>query len=231
MITSNYSKYQFYSDILNEYRAAKTKAVEKGQPDPGVPILTQSSLRLEQFITATNTNYTFPVLAGITTPVTTVVQANEVRLQQNDNFHIYSIGIYLAVTAAATDQAFRLFTYANEMSLVTVAASLSYQNLWGGNMNINVNQVDVLTNWRLTQHYYVPQTQRLSVTVNTNYDQQDLSQDGLVVCQPKLMLSGAYTNTITIALNAAIGSALASNNSRIVIIMDGLRAQNAAIRK
>lgn len=231
MLPVNYTRHQFFNDTLNQYKAANDKAQSEGKTAPGVPLLTASSLRLEQFLTTSTTSYQFPVLKGETTPVTTTVQANEVRLLQNDNFHIYSVGIFLATTAAATDQAFRLLTYPNEINLATVAATLNYMNFYGGNLNINVNQVDVLTNWRVSQHYFVPQTQRLAATVNTNYDQEDLSCDGFQILSPNLMLSGAYTNTITLNLNAAISSALASNNSRAVIIFDGLRAQNAAIRK
>jgi hypothetical protein len=226
------SKQHFFNQIYGEYKIANDLAIAQGAPKPpGIPLLTESQLRLEQFITTTGTQYTFPVLQSAVTPVTTVVQAAEVRLQTNDNFHIRSIGFYLAVTAAATDTAYRLFTFPDEIALVTVAATLNYMNIYNGNMNINVNQVDVLTNYRLSQHYLVPQTQRLSATVNTNYNQVDLQADAVVPLAPSVMLSGAYTNTITINLPGAVSSALASNNSRMVLIFDGLRAQNAAIRK
>lgn len=226
-----YTKQQFYKDVKMQYEAQNASAKEQGLKPPGLPILTASSLRLEQFLNTSTSQYQFPVLAGETTPVTTVVQANEVRLLQNDNFHIHKIGIYLAVTAASTDTAFRLQTNPNEIFLTSAAIALNYLNLYGGNLNINVNQVDILTNWRVSQHFMVGQTQRLVSTVNNNFDQIDLSTDGLLTCEPGVMLSGAYTNKINLNLNAAITSALASNNSRVVVIFDGLRAQNAAIRK
>lgn len=226
-----YTKQDFYRDVKAQYVKADERARQSGQVVPGLPILTSSSLRLEQFLNATTSQYSFPVITGETTATTTVVQANEVRLQQNDNFHVHKIGIYLAVTAAATDTAFRLQTNANEIFLGSAAAALNYLNLWNGNFNINVNQLDVLTNWRVSQHFYVGQTQRLAATVNTNFDMVDLSKDGLITCEPGIMLSGAYTNKLNLNLNAAITSALASNNSRVVVIFDGLRAQNAAIRK
>lgn len=225
------AKVNFFNEILKQYKDANEMAKAQGVKEPGIPLLSESQLRLEQFITAAQTQYTFPVLKGETTTQTPTIQAGEVRLQPNDNFHIRSVGFYLAVTAASTDTAFRLMTYPNEIALATVAATLNYMNAYNGNMNINVNQVDVVTFYRLSQHYFVPQTQRLSATVNTNYDQVDLQCDAVVPMAPGIMLSGAYTNTITITLPGAISSALASNNSRMVIIYDGLRAQNAAIRK
>lgn len=226
-----YSRHQFYLDTKAQYLKANAEAKAAGQKPPGLPILTKSYLRFEQFITATTTQYTFPVIVGNTTATTTTVQPNEIRLQQNDNFHIYRLGMYLAVTAASTDTGFRLMTNPNEIFLVTAAAQLSYLNLWNGNLNLNINQTDVVTNWHLQQHFYVPQTQRLVGTVNNNFDQIMLKDDGMIDMEPNIMLSGAHTITLTINLNAAIGSALASNNSRIVLLMDGLRAQNAAIRK
>lgn len=226
-----YTKQEFYRDVKKQYIDANERAKALNQTAPGLPILTASSLRLEQFLNTSTSQYAFPVITGETTSVTTTVQANEVRLQQNDNFHIHKIGIYLAVTAAATDTAFRLQTNNNEIFLTSAAIALNYLNLWNGNLNINVNQLDVLTNWRVSQHFYVGQTQRLAATVNTVFDQIDLSKDGLISCEPGIMLSGAYTNKINLNLNAAITSALGSNISRCVLIFDGLRAQNAAIRK
>lgn len=221
----------FFDKVLTSYKNIQQQSIAKNIGDPGTPILTRSSLRLENFISASTTEYKFNVLDGIVSPGATSVLPTEIRLQQNDNFHIGLVGIYIAVTAASTDTGFRLWTNPNEVILGSAAAQLSYLNLWNGNMKINVNQVDVLTNWRISQHMYVGQTQRLTATVNNNFDEIDLSADGLIPMQPNIMLSGAYTNTITINIPSAIASALANNNSRIVIIYDGLRAQNAAVRK
>lgn len=225
------AKQGFFNQIKAEYAAADQAAAAQGAKPPGMPLLTESALRLEQFVTTTTTLYNFGVLTNDVTPGATAVNPTEVRLQTNDNFHIRSIAFYLAVTAASTDTAFRLLTYPNEIALVTVAATLNYMNIYNGTLNINVNQVDVLTKYRISQHYFVPQTQRLAATVNTNYDQADLQCDSVVPMAPGLMLSGAYTNTITLSIPGAVSSALASNNSRMVLIFDGIRAQNAAIRK
>ena len=226
-----YTKQQFFKDVRAQYERMNGKALSTGQKAPGLPILTASTLRLEQFLNASTSQYQFGVLAGETTAGTTTVQPNEIRLLQNDNFHIHKIGIYLGITAASGDAAFRLQTNPNEIMLGSAAIALNYNNLYNGTLNVSVNQVDILTNWRLGQHLFVGQTQRLAATVNNNFDQVDFSKDGLITCEPGIMLSGAYTNKININLNQAITSALAENNSRAVIIFEGLRAQNAAIRK
>lgn len=224
-------KNTFFEQIRAEYVAMNERARAAGKTEPGLPILTASSLRLEQFITAANTLYTFPVLDGQVGGGSASVLPNEVRLQTNDNFHVEKLGFYLGITAASTDTAFRLQTYPNEVFLATAAAALNYLNVYNGTLNINVNQVDVLTKWRISKHMFVPQTQRLAATVNNNFDQVDLHTDALIPVSPSIMISGAYTNVITISLPAAVTSALSANNSRMVIIFDGLRAQNAAIRK
>lgn len=221
----------FFNMILNQYREKDAKAKQAGQPQPGIPLLTASSLRLEQFINANQTQYLFPVLSGQVGNGSSQVLPTEVRLEQNDNFHISDIGFYLGVTNASTDVNFRLQTNNNEIFLGGAAPALNYGTLWNGIMTITVNQVNVLTNYRLSKHFVVNQTQRLSAAANNNFDQINLENDGLVPLHPSIMLSGAYTNLISITLPSAITSALANNNSRMVLIFDGLRAQNAAVRK
>ncbi len=223
-------KEEFFRRILGQYKSANDKAKTDGVKAPGIPILTESSLRLEQPITAATTLYNFPVLAGEVGNGSTTVLGTEVRLQTNDNFHVRQIGIYLAQLVAATDTDFRLHTYPNEVELVA-APAITYHQLYNGVMNISVNQVNVLTNYRISKHYLVPQTQRLSVSAATARDQVDLSIDGLISMAPSVMLSGAYTNNISISLPGAISGAIAGNLTRIVVIFDGLRAQNAALRK
>jgi hypothetical protein len=221
----------FFKMILEQYKNMSAAAVKQGKPDPGIPILTQSKLRLEQYITSTSTQITFPVLDGQVGQGSSSVLPNEIRLLTNDNFHIHKIGLYLAVTVNPTDTAFRLMTNPNEVFLGNAATALNYLNIWNATLKININQVDVLTNWPTERHFYVPQTQRLSAAVNNNFDQIQLLDDGMVACAPSLMLSGAYTNTITLNLNGAINLAVGGNNSRYVMMFYGLRAQNAAIRK
>ncbi len=224
---NTYNKQAFFERTMQEYQK---KNVESGMK-AGMPILTEANLRLEQYVVTNNAQYNFPILQGAVSAGSTSVLPTETRLEQNDNFHIGKIGIYLAVTAASTDTAFRLLTNNNEIFLGSAAIALNYLNIYNGSLKINVNQVDVQTNWRLSKHFFVGQTQRLSATVNNNFDQVDMGNDGLEDLNPSIMLSGAYTNTITINLPAAVNLALANNNSRIVIILDGLRAQNAAVRK
>ncbi len=219
--TSN--KMAFFNKTKAEYAAIKAK---HGISEP---IISPSSLRFECYLNSKITKLTFPVLAGVNGTNGNKVQPNEIRLEKNDNFHCDQIGIYLAVTADADDTAFRLLSNNNETVLGSIAIATSYLNLYNGSLNINVNQVDVITNHRLTKHFVVNQTQRLSTAAGSNYDQIDLSKDGLVNVEPNLMLSGSDTITMTINLNNSVDLALADNTSRVVIIMDGLRAQNAAV--
>ena len=223
-------KEAFYDSVMHSYKKNNEEARAKNQHAPGIPILTYSTLRLELPISATVTEMIFPVLDGVVAPGAASQFPNEIRLQQNDNFHIDTCFIGMTQLVAATDTNYRIKTYPNEVELGAANVN-DYFNFYNGRMKINVNQVDVLTNWDVEKHLVIPQTQRLSVAANTNRDQYDAQADGVVEMRPSIMLSGAYTNTVTINLNAAVATALAGGLTRAVIIFRGLRAQNAAIRK
>ena len=222
----------FYLSVKAQYEEMNNAAIARGDKNPpGIPILTQGSLRLEQYIVPTTNQYTFPILTGGVTATTPNVLANEIRLEQNDNFHPHSIGMYLAVTTTPVDVGFRLMTNPNAVTLGSDAISTNYMALWSGMLAMTVNQVQVTTTWPTSDHYYVPQTQRLSAAPFSNYDELEMLTKGKKKMEPSVMLSGAYTNIINLNLNGAINLALAGNLSRIVLVYYGLRAQNAAIRK
>lgn len=226
-----YNKTDFFAQTLMDYENKAAEIFKKTKQQTGIPVITESALRFERFISPTTTQYEFPVISGQSARGANSVLATEVRLELNDNFHIAQIGFYLAVTNNEDDTGFRLQTNPNEVFLTTQARALDYLTIYNGLLNINVNQTDVLTNYRLSKHMVVNQTQRLAPAINNNFDQFNAEDDGLVSLQPSIMLSGAYTNKISISIPAAITEALPDNNSRMIIIVDGLRAQNAAIRK
>src|SRR5438445_9139156 len=105
------TRQHFFEKIRSEY---ETKKIKFGL---SMPIITSSSLRFETFINPNSTQYTFQILAGVNGVKGNVVQPNEVRLEQNDNFHVDEIGIYLATTTTSTDTNFRLLTNNNEVAL------------------------------------------------------------------------------------------------------------------
>ncbi len=223
---NNQSGRDFFKEVKQAYLDLNAK-----NPSLDLPILSpNSNLRLETYIDAKTTTYQFPMMDGDAGKgANSKILANEVRLSKNDNFHVNQIGFYLAVTETKDDTDYRLLTNPNEIYLGSAAAALSYENLWAGLLNINVNKGDVLQKHRLSQYMFVGQTQRLSATVNTNFDQIDFSENGLIPLDAYFMISGAYTNTITINLNNAIEEALEESNSRIVLIFDGILASNAAV--
>lgn len=230
MTDSNNYKQYFFDKTVQEYKNANALAKSEGSKAPGLPLLTEAIIRLEQPITTTGTTYTFPVLQGDVGQGQSSVLATEVRLQTNDNFHIREIGFYIGQLVAATDTNFRLKTYPNEVELGAANVN-DYFNFYNGLMRISVNQRDVLTNYGLINHLMIPQTQRISVAANSNRDQVSFENDARLNLNPSLMLSGAYTNVININLPGAVTTALAGNLTRAVIIFYGLRAQNAALRK
>jgi len=223
-------KEAFYYAVKRQYSHANKEAEKQGKTPPGMPILTESSLRLEQPVNATTTLYTFPVLQGEVAQGANTVFATETRLQTNDNFHIREFAILLIQLTATTDTNGRLKTYPNEVELGAANVN-DYFNIYNGILNINVNQVDILTNYDVVKHQFIPQTQRLSVAANSNRDQVDFQYNSFVTLKPSLMLSGAYTNRITLQLPGAVTSAIAGNLTRMVLLFRGIRAQNAALRK
>lgn len=228
-MTALYDKQEYYERIRREYLEADAKARQKNQPAPGLPLLTFSTLRLETFVTGATT-FNLPILTGQVGPGMGNVLNTEIRLETNDNFHVAAIGFYIALTTASTDTNFVLKTYPNEIEF-GAATAVDYRQIYNGIMKVNVNQVDVLTNYALADHWYVPQTQRISIAAASNRDELQVANDGVLPLAPSIMLSGAYTNTITITLPNAIANLVAANNSRMIVRFLGLRAQNAAIRK
>jgi len=209
----------FFKKVKAEYAAKQLN-----------PILNASSLRLELPMKTDVTSYQFPLLQSDTTSLWTGPTATEQRLQTNDNFHVEKIGFYIALTTASTDTNYRLKTYPAEVEW-TAATANDIFNLYNGTMSITVQNVNVILGYRMTKHLVIPQTQRISVAANTVRDEVDLSSDCLITASPTLMLSGRLTNVIKIQLPAAITNAPAANNGRMILIFDGLTAQNAAVQQ
>lgn len=206
------------------HKTVKAEYAELGKK----PILTMSRLRFELPMEATTTKYEFPTQVGVNSDMWNV-RKTEFRQNPNDNFHIRRIGFFTAVTTAATDANFRLRTYPNEIEY-TAAVAADVMNAYNANLSLNVNSTDVMTGYGMERHYFVPQTQRLSVAAAQNRDQVNLEVDGWVELDPPLMLGGQYTNTLVLNLLSPIANVPAAQNGRLIFILDGLKAANAAER-
>ena len=187
--------------------------------------LTQSRLRLEQALVTTTTSYRFPVLSNIQNQGTSPF-ATELRLNMQDTFVITAVGIYVAGPASAADAAFPLYSYLNPFKFSTNAAPMEV--IYNGVMNLMINQAQLVRNWPLSWHKHVPQTQSTqAAAADSPIDEFDGSDYGMIAMQPFLLLSGATNIELTVNLPVAPSAVLA--NSRLVIVFDGVLAQNSTV--
>lgn len=180
---------------------------------------TQSYLRLELALSTTITNYQFQILNQ-----TTGSQFNtEQRLNLQDSFVVSSLGVFIALPASATATAFELDTYCNTVKYTNAAAMNAIYN---GQLQVKINNDVVVPAWDLQQHFYRPQTQ-LTAAANTPQDQKRLAEDSMVAVEPNIIAIGSKNTQISIVLPTALTAVDA--NSRLVLLMRGVLAQNSTV--
>jgi hypothetical protein len=180
---------------------------------------TQSFLRLEQALSITQTRYQFQILnqttgAGFNT---------EQRLNLQDSFVVSGIGIFLGKPSSSTDTTFELDTYGNTVKYTNAAAMNAVYN---GVMQITVNNDVILPAWDLSRHFYRPQTQQ-TAAANSPLDQKRLAEDAFYAVEPNITAIGSKNTQITINLQAALSAVDA--NSRLIVVLRGVLAQNSTV--
>jgi|694.fasta_scaffold80059_6 hypothetical protein len=219
--------------------ATKYRALGKGNVR-----LTQSSLFLRKPIDATKTVYNFDVLENQTQSL----QADEIRLNINDEFITTQMGLYLTGTISTRDGVvtqlggLRLFTNVLEQQNLTQASNLI--PFYDGDLKIAVNNIVYMEKWDTRKHYVATRTQigsSSSVTTinNATWDSNTFAKDGMYSVEPMITLSGAKKNDITLRLPSAIsngafnytdsaGNPYTITINGIALLLRGLNAQNAA---
>lgn len=188
--------------------------------------LTQSYLRLEQLIALNKSEYNFPVLVNQTTQG---IFLTEQRLNQQDSFVISEVGIFLGLpaTSSATDTAFVPDTYPNPFTY-GAAQALAMQAIYSGLMKVTVNNDVLMTAWDLARHYYTPETQQTAALgAGSPLDQKRLAVDAFYPMEPNVVLIGSKNNQIQVTLPQP-PTAIAAN-SRLIIILRGVLAQNSTV--
>jgi hypothetical protein len=219
--------------------ATKYRALGKGNVR-----LTQSSLFLRKPIDATKTVYNFDVLENQTQSL----QADEIRLNINDEFITTQMGLYLTGTISTRDGVvtqlggLRLFTNVLEQQNLTQASNLI--PFYDGDLKIAVNNIVYMEKWDTRKHYVATRTQigsSSSVTTinNATWDSNTFAKDGMYSVEPMITLSGAKKNDITLRLPSAIsngtfnytdnaGNPFTITINGVALLLRGLNAQNAA---
>jgi len=183
--------------------------------------LTQSTYRFEQPLVAGNTQYQFPVLIN-----EAIYSNTEKRLKQQDSCVVSALAMFVALPASLTDAAYKLLSYPNPYVFGSNAAPLGA--LYNGNLSLAVNNDILVPNWDLFKHYVVPQTQQTTALgAGAPADELNGCEDAFYPVEPNLVLIGSKNNVINLTLPAGISSVAA--NSRIVLIVRGITAQNSTV--
>jgi hypothetical protein len=190
----------------------------------GQAVLSQSYIRSEVAMSTTTTSYQIPILVNSVGAGTNFATNNLLNLQ--DAFVVSSIGVFVAIPAASTTTAFKLYTYPSAVDISTSGAAAALYNLYNGKLSVVVNNRQIVPSWDLYRHLYVPQTQAGAASTATTIDQNDATEFGYYPCEPNIVLVGSKNNVVSLELPGAISTLQASTAPRIVVIMRGILAQN-----
>lgn len=193
--------------------------------------LAESEVRLENTLTANNTNYTFGVTPQQNS-TSGVKFRSEQRLNQGDTLIITSYGIFvgLPLTTDPNDVNWKLESYANPFIFGAADAALINNFLYSnGNLKLTVNNDVLIPNIDLWRNVYVPQTQQTAALgAGSPMDQICGAEDGFVAVEPNLYLIGTKNSIPEIILPAAM-AALTATTARVVIKFRGFLAQNSTV--
>lgn len=208
------------------YESARAAMVKAGI-SANHAVLTQSFLRLEAALTTTNTSYKFDVLVNeqVNTNFNT-----QTKLNLQDAFLVASIGLFVTKPSSSSDTTSQLVTYPNASIFSSSNTATSLFTIYNGKLTLSRNQRELVTGWDCYRHYAVPQQQQ---TANADYtssgiaykDQQSGADSGFYPCEPNWILDGGKKNDLSLVLPSSL--AAVETNSRVVLILRGILAQNS----
>ena len=199
--------------------------------DPARAILTQSFLRSEAAMSTSTSQYNLPV---IVTQNQGASQFNtERRLQLTDVFVVSSINVQAAKPASTTDAGYKVFNYGNPTVFSSANTAASVDGVYAnGFLSMLIDNNQMLPAWDLDQHYRAPITQQASVIYYTGatalpyVDSRDGSDDGIQLVEPNFVLAGNFN--IQFTLNTIAGMTAIETNSRWIVRLRGILAQNCS---
>jgi archaellum component FlaF (FlaF/FlaG flagellin family) len=199
------------------------------QAEVDASFLTQSYLRLEQFIgsggafaaaTSTNNQFNFPVLINATNNGQSV-RATEQRLSLQDGFYVSGFMLYLAKPSSSTTGAFPLYTYPNLVAFPNGAANL--EAVYNGSLNVQINQKNIITTYPLQRSKQLRQTQQTAAAASGfPQDQYDGTFDQPI--EPNMLILGSNNTSINVILPQSVGTIDAG--TLMVLVFNGIKAQN-----
>jgi hypothetical protein len=189
--------------------------------------LSQSEIRLEVELNATNNSYVFGLTANQQNS-TNVIFNTENRLTMQDSLICNEYGIFVGNPTSRTDTTWELKTYGNPITFPAgTDANLLNTTFYGhGYFKMTCNN-DVIMPYRgLFNHWYRPQTQQTAAfgAASPN-DQIRGAEDGCITDEPNILLIGSkgYVPQIIIPNNIALTATFV----RCALLFKGVLAQNS----
>lgn len=210
--------------VYDNARAAILKAFDNDERVMQTAVLTQGDMRLEQLLVAGTTLYTFNTLDQANANTTNL----EDRLRLQDAFVISAMKICTGAPTSAVDNTFMPDSYPNTIKYGANAIPL--QALYNaGNLSISVNNQVILPKWSVYRHYNDPQTQQTAALgAGSPGDQDAGAMDGWFPVEPNISLIGQKNSILYINIKGA-GLATVQANSRVIILLRGVLAQNLTV--
>lgn len=203
--------------------------------------ISQSDLILEAQLLPSKSAYQFQVMANTNNPGTDT-SPTEIRLDMNDAFYCTHVqyAIMAHTVPGGTPDILRYVPFLFPSSILSeTGVTFSYlgYKLWWGVLNILVNKVQIVSNWSVMRHMYIPETQKDAYNgpfpVSTFYagnDQQDGSTSGWYPMEPNVVFLGNDNVQILVNfpedLNNAIASVADGFTTKAVLRFRGLLVKN-----
>jgi hypothetical protein len=184
----------------------------------GTAVLSQSYIRSEILISATQTLYQFPILQNDNiSPTYNTMQL----LALQDAFYCSEIAILFAAPSSSTDTSFPLVSYPNATQFPAGAAD-ALNNFYNGRISITINNRQIVPSLDVSRFYDAAVTQQPAVA--NSVDQFSGKNSGKYPCEPGIVFVGSKQNVVQLAISAPPAAVTA--NSRVILYMTGFLAQN-----
>lgn len=190
--------------------------------------LSQSEIRLEVELNATNNSFVFGLTANQQN-TTNVIFNTEQRLTMQDSLICSEYGFYIGNPGSQTAANWELKTYGNTQTFPTgTDANILNTVLYSqGSLRMTCNN-DVIMPYRgLFNNWYRGQTQQTAALgAGSPADQIRGAEDGSVTMEPNILLIGSKGYLPQIILPTAL-TGLTDTHIRAVLLFRGILAQNS----
>lgn len=217
-------------DMRLIYKEAEQICIAAGV-SPALAGLTDSTLRTEQQLSTTKSQYTFAILATDNGPGNTNFNT-EVRLNLQDSFICYGVNFYIGEPASATDTTYIDYTYPSPTVFNASNEAADLVTLYKAQLKITVNNTVKIPTLHMGRFWFVPNSQKATAAANQNGiadDQRDGSTDGGMLMTGLLTFIGSKKNLIELFLPATVGAIGTAGFTRAIFEWRGLLAQNSTI--